>query len=289
MERLYPSGAAWLGAPRKRLLIYGMSGLGKTRLAAMLRGGGTWFHYSVDYRIGTRYLGEAIADGFKAEAMKVPALARLLRTDSIYVASNLTFDNLAPMSDWLGKPGDPGRGGLPFDEYERRQALHRAGEVAALEDAEAFAARAGTLYGYPHFVCDTSGSICEVVEPEDPDDPLLRRLAATHQILWIEDTDAHADALKARFDAAPKPMYYRPEVLRPIWAEAGGEGADPDAFVRHAYAEAIRHRRPRYRAMARWGATVTAEEVAACSDAAAIDAMVARAIDRSLEEGTGSV
>ena len=281
MDRLYPTGADWLAAPRKRLLVYGMSGLGKTRLAALLRASGDWFHYSVDYRIGTRYLGEAIADGFKAEAMKVPALAKLLRSDSIYVASNLTFENLAPMSDWLGKPGDPAKGGLPFEEYLRRQALHRAGEVAALEDTESFAARAHALYGYPHFVCDTSGSICEVVDPDDPDDPLMARLAATHQILWIEDTDEHADALKARFDAAPKPMYYRPEVLTPIWEGAGGADADPDAFVRHAYAEAIRHRRPRYRAMSRWGAAVTAEEVAACRTAADVDAMIAAAIDRA--------
>lgn len=284
MGRLYASGEDWLAAPRKRLLVYGMSGLGKTRLAAMLRAGGGWFHYSVDYRIGTRYLGEAIADGFKAEAMKVPALAKLLRSDSIYVASNLTFDNLAPMADWLGKPGDPARGGLPFEEYLARQALHRAGEIAALEDAEGFAARAEDLYGYPHFVCDTSGSICEVVDPFDPDDALMARLAAAHQILWIEDTDAHADALRARFDAAPKPMYYRPGVLAPIWEEAGGPHADPDAFVRHAYAAAIRHRRPRYRAMARWGVTVTAHEVAACGTPQDVERMVARAIDRTKNE-----
>ena len=36
--------------------------------------GGGWFHYSVDYRIGTRYMGEYIADNFKREAMKVPLL-----------------------------------------------------------------------------------------------------------------------------------------------------------------------------------------------------------------------
>ena len=29
------------------------------------------------------------------------------------------------------------------------------------------------IYGYQNFVCDTSGSICEVVNPEDPKDPLL--------------------------------------------------------------------------------------------------------------------
>jgi hypothetical protein len=37
----------------------------------------------VDYRIGTRYMGEHIVDNFKREAMKVPFLRDLLRSDSI--------------------------------------------------------------------------------------------------------------------------------------------------------------------------------------------------------------
>ena len=94
-----------------RLLVasccFGMSGLGKTHLAKLLRDGGDWFHYSVDYRIGTRYMGEYIADNFKREAMRVPLLRELLLTDSVYISSNITFDNLAPLSTYLGKPGDP--------------------------------------------------------------------------------------------------------------------------------------------------------------------------------------
>ena len=114
---IYASAAEWRAAQRKRVLVFGMSGLGKTHLANMLRGAGGWFHYSVDYRIGTRYMGELIADNFKREAMKVPLLRELLMTDSVYISSNITFDNLAPLSTYLGKPGDPARGGLPFDEY----------------------------------------------------------------------------------------------------------------------------------------------------------------------------
>jgi hypothetical protein len=49
--------------------------------------------------------------------MKVPLCANCLMTDSVYIASNITFDNLAPLSTYLGKPGDPARGGLPFAEY----------------------------------------------------------------------------------------------------------------------------------------------------------------------------
>ena len=96
---IYASGAEFRAARDKRVLLFGMSGLGKTHLANMLRDapeqqGGGWFHYSVDYRIGTRYMGEYIADNFKREAMKVPLLRELLMTDSVFIASNITFNNL---------------------------------------------------------------------------------------------------------------------------------------------------------------------------------------------------
>ena len=98
----------------------GMSGVGKTTLAEMLQKSG-WFQYSVDYRIGTRYMGEHIVDNFKREAMRVPFLRELLRSDSIYIRSNITFENLSPLSTYLGKPGNPAQGGISFAEYKRRQ------------------------------------------------------------------------------------------------------------------------------------------------------------------------
>ena len=75
---LYTTAAEWEAAPQKRIMLFGMSGLGKTHISNILRAEGNWFHYSVDYRIGTRYMGEHIADNFKREAMKVPLLRELL-------------------------------------------------------------------------------------------------------------------------------------------------------------------------------------------------------------------
>jgi hypothetical protein len=111
---IYPTPEAWLAAPERHVLLFGMSGLGKTHVAKLLRGGGDWFHYSVDYRIGTRHMGELIADNAKREAMKVPFLRDLLMNDSIHIVSNITFDNLDPVSTYLGKPGDPSRAGCHF-------------------------------------------------------------------------------------------------------------------------------------------------------------------------------
>ena len=187
---IYATGKAFKSAPAKRVVLFGMSGLGKTHLSNMLRDDAGWFHYSVDYRIGTRYMGEYIADNFKREAMRVPLLRELLMTDSVYIASNITFDNLAPLSTYLGKPGDPAKGGLPFADYMARQEQHRVAEVAAMQDSTRFVARAAEIYGYDNFVCDTSGSICEVVNPDDPNDPVLRQLSADLLLVWIKGSEA---------------------------------------------------------------------------------------------------
>ncbi len=283
---IYATGDQFLTDPRKRVLFFGMSGLGKTHLSNLLREAGGWFHYSVDYRIGTRYMGEYISDNFKREAMKVPLLRELLMTDSVYISSNITFDNLAPLSTYLGKPGDPARGGLPFAEYAARQDQHRVAEIAALHDTLRFIDRAQSLYGYPHFVCDSGGSICEVVNPDDPDDPLLTALSGQMLLVWIKGSDAHKAELARRFDRAPKPMYYQPAFLATLWAEyldregKPEDAVDPDAFLRFGYARLLDHRQPRYGAMARWGVTLTAEEVAGVRSAEAVDALIAAALDR---------
>jgi hypothetical protein len=283
---LYNSSKDWQADPAKKVLLFGMSGLGKTHLSNMLRDGAGWFHYSIDYRIGTRYMGEFIADNFKREAMKVPLLRELLMTDSVYIASNITFENLAPLSTYLGKPGNPDLGGVAFAEYCLRQEQHCEAEKAALLDSERFIKRAVDLYGYSNFVCDSGGSICEVVDAADPTDPILTALSRNMLLVWIEGSDAHRDALIKRFDRAPKPMYYQPDFLLQVWQdylkEQGLTEAEvnPDAFLRYGYARLLDHRQPRYAAMAKWGVTVTADEVGRVKTPDDFTALIATAIDR---------
>lgn len=282
---IYQSPDDWLKAPKKRVLLFGMSGLGKTHVSNILRDSGQWFHYSVDYRIGTRYMGEFIADNFKLEAMKVPLLRELLMQDAVHITSNITFNNLSPLSTYVGKPGDPSKGGLRFAEYLRRQEQHREAEIASMLDTPRFAERAEELYGYPHFVCDSSGSICEVVDPLNLADPILQRLSSSVLLVWIKGTEAHTAELIRRFDRAPKPMYYQPAFLHAAWEQylrQTGEteaSVDPDAFVRWTYARALAHRQPRYQAMAdKWGVTVTAEDVARVTSTAAFEDLIGRAL-----------
>ena len=284
---IYKTAQDWLSAPHKRVLFFGMSGLGKTHVSQVLRASNDWFHYSVDYRIGTRYMGELIADNAKREAMKVPFLRELLLSDSIFIGPNITFDNLSPVSTYLGKPGNPAQGGLPMADYTQRQDQFRRAEIAALLDTAHFIDRAGTLYGYPHFICDTGGSICEWVDPDDPADPVLTALAAQTLMVWIKGSDAHTAALIERFDRAPKPMAYQPAFLARVWAEylalhdCTASNVNPDAFIRWTYAQALAHRQPLYAAMARnWGVTITAETMATVRSPADFDAAITQVLDQ---------
>ena len=283
---IYETADDWRNAPNKHILLFGMSGLGKTYVSNLLRDQGDWFHYSIDYRIGTRYMGEYIADNAKAEAMKVPFLRDLLMTDSIYIGSNITFENLSPVASYLGKPGDPNKGGVPIDEYRRRQDQFRRAEIDALMDTSYFIRRAQSLYGYPNFICDTGGSICEWVDPDDANDPIMTALAKECLCVWIEGSDAHIDELCRRFDKAPKPMSYQPEFLTKAWADylteksVSPDDVNPDDFIRWTYRKALDHRQPRYREMAnRWGITVKAEDIYAVRSAEDFQELIARTLE----------
>ena len=264
---LYTKPEDWKNAKSKRVLLFGMSGLGKTYISNMLRAHGDWFHYSIDYRIGTRYMGELISDSYKLAAMKTPYLGELLKSDSIYIESNITLDNLTPLSNYLGKPGNIELGGIPIAEYETRQEQHRKAEIAALLDTGYFVSRSKEIYQYENFICDSGGSICEVVDPEDPNDPVMKHLSQNTLLVWIKGSEAHTEALIDRFDKNPKPMCYEKSFLATKWEEfinlknINANKVDPNEFIRWTYSKALSHRQPRYEKMSKWGITVKAEDI----------------------------
>jgi hypothetical protein len=270
---LFERPEEFLEAKRHAVTVFGMAGVGKTRLATLLRKS-HWFHYSVDYRIGTRHMGEYIVDNFKAEAMKVPFLRDLLRTDSIKIESNITFSNLDPLSTYLGRPGNPKKGGLPLVEYQRRQAQHGAGEVQALLEVPRFIERAHDLYEYDDFIADTGGSLIEVIDPDNAEDPVVRTLTESTVLLYIRGTDKDTAELVRRFRESPKPMYYQPHFLEAKWAEykrlegiADDDQVDPDGFGAWGFEALVRDRLPRYQRLAdNFGYTVDASDLATVPD-----------------------
>ncbi|MEP5088006.1 MAG: ATPase, partial [Paracoccaceae bacterium] len=227
-----------------------------------------------------------ITDNAKAHAMRVPFLRDLLMSDSIYIGSNISFNNLTPVATYLGKPGDTDRGGSPMAEYAARQEQFRQAEISALTDTGRFIDRAQELYGYPHFICDSGGSICEWVDPLDQADPLLTKLSDQALLVWIKGSEQHTQNLIKRFDKAPKPMAYQPDFLARVWSDYLLQNkcleseVDPNDFIRWTYAKALAHRQPRYEAMAKWGVTITADEVATVASTDDFDEVIAAALER---------
>lgn len=266
----------------RSITLLGMSGVGKTRLAAMLRRA-HWFHYSGDYRIGTRYLDEPILDNIKRQLMQIPFLHDLLLSDSIYISNNISIDNLKPLSTFLGKLGDPERGGLPLIEFKRRQSLHRAAEIAAMCDVPEFIAKAREVYGYRHFINDAGGSVCEL------DDPAVLEVLGAHTlIVYIRASTRDEQALIARAESDPKPLYYREAFLDAELATYMAERAleyvaliDPDDFVRWVFPRLFAARLPRYADIAaRYGYTVTTDELATIANEVDFVDLIERALAR---------
>jgi hypothetical protein len=266
----------------KRVTLVGMSGVGKSYLSAKLRGN-NWFHYSGDYRIGTRYLDEHIIDMIKEQAIRIPFLKDLLRNDWIYIKNNIRVNDLGPVLSFVGKLGDPERGGVEIGEFIRRQAIYRQAEVDAMYDIPHFIKKAQEIYGYPHFVNDVGGSLCELDEPE-----VMDILVDNTLILYIQVTNSEQEQLLIeRAVSDPKPLYYRPDFLQQhlqiYLDETGLEYAaqvDPDDFARWVFPRLFHSRLPKYAAIAKLGYTVTSEEVDKVQDDADFGRLLETAIER---------
>ncbi len=241
-----------------------MSGVGKTRLACLLRDA-HWFHYSGDYRIGTHYLSEAMSDNVKQKAMQVPLLKKLLLSDSIAISNNITVDNLRAVSTFLGQLGDPEKGGVGLREFKRRQKLHREAEISAMLDVPEFIKRSHDVYDYNHFINDAGGSLCEL-----EDQSVLSTLADNTLIIYIRATEHDEVELIKRAEQAPKPLYYREAFLDEqleIYLEENNLTyaalIDPDDFVRWVFSRLFYNRIPRYQAIAdEYGYTVCTNDIA---------------------------
>ena len=270
----------FLGWQTKRITLLAMSGAGKTTLANKLPKA-KWFHYSGDYRIGTKYLQEPILDNIKRQAMSVPFLRDLLKSDSIYISNKITVDNLAPVSTFLGKLGNPDLGGLSLQEFKRRQNLHHQAEIAAMNDVPDFIHKAEDIYGYHHFINDAGGSVCELDNPG-----VLETLAQNTLIIYIKIPPALEQTIIERAKTEPKPLYYREAFLDEKLAEfmqmkkyVSTDVMPPDEFVSWVFPELFKSRIPRYQAIAdQYGYVIDANDAASVKNEADFIQLVANAL-----------
>jgi len=284
---LYESADMFMSAPHKRITLMGMSNIGKTTLAKKLPTN-NWFHYSVDYRLATFHLRSAMTDILKKEMMQNLYLEKHLKDDSICINLNVSLSNLTMLSHFLGKLGSPGKGGVSQIEFKKRQKLHRRAEIAATRDMNEFIGRSADVYGYNHFINDVSGSLCEIVNPSDPKDPLLAQIASSSLIVYIRADELHEQRLVRTVQQHPKPLYFHPQFLTDRVAEylmMTGESSvaaiEPEAFVKWVFPKLIAARRPRYEKIALLGCSISADEASAVNGEADFLELIGRAIETS--------
>lgn len=253
----------FLNTPHKKISLMGMSGVGKTHLSKKLPKN-DWFHYSVDYRIGDRHLSEEIHDFLTTEAMQQPALAKLIKEGAISVKSQLTVDNLAPLSAYLGMMGSESKGGVNLDVFLERLEKHRLAEINAIKDIPYFMDKARNILGFSNFIIDTSGSFCEI-----QDEASWALIGTNSLLVYIKASKAAKDYVIERAQTHPKPLYYQQDFLLPqieIYLEAQGLTASneitPSDFTRWIFPRLIEHRLGLYEMIAeKYGVTIDAEKL----------------------------
>ena len=238
------------GLQFKRFALLGMSGLGKTFISRSLVKRDNWLHYSVDYEIG-----------------KI-----LFKNKHKNLLKGFEVGNLTNLSDFLGKPGSPSMGGIPFSEYLARQKLHRDAEIKATLHASSLVENSPEL---SHFVCDTSGSICELVNPSDENDAILKSLSKNFLIICLEAPDSMYQVLINRFLAKPKPMYYEEKFLHSLWQSFKNESPNindhinPDDFMIYGFKALIKRRKAIFDSISKnWGISLNFENLRVVKSAA---------------------
>ncbi len=227
----------------KRFALLGMSGLGKTFISRSLVKQDNWLHYSVDYEIG-----------------KI-----LFKNKHRNLLNGFEVGNLTNLSDFLGKPGSPSMGGIPFSKYLTRQKLHRDAEIKATLNASSLVEDSPEL---SHFVCDTSGSICELVNPFDENDAILKSLSKNFLIICLEAPDSMYQVLIDRFLAKPKPMYYEENFLHSLWLSFKNGSSNindhinPDDFMIYGFKALIKRRKAIFDSISKnWGISLNFEKL----------------------------
>ncbi len=241
----------------KTITLMGMSGVGKTYLSlilADLKEKKGWLHYSCDYEIGTKYLGDEIEQSLGEKNIIVP-------------------EDLSQLSRYVGQLGDTKKEGLSLEEFKRRQQKYYEAECQSLRELKDVVKQAHKD-GFTHVVNDSTGSLCEI-----DDDTLLDSIDENSLIVYIKANKEEEKEVLRRAQAYPKPMFFSPErfdywleeymaeknaSLKLPNAQARGQGKtedmNADDFARWVFPRLFENRLPKYQRIAdKYGVTIPSE------------------------------
>ncbi|MCI5059635.1 MAG: hypothetical protein MRY79_01030 [Alphaproteobacteria bacterium] len=210
----------------KVVTLMGMSGLGKTYLSNILARSG-WLHYSCDVEIAGKM-------GISVETQDLSAL-----------------------SDYIGQVGDEAQGGLPLEEFKKRQKQYYEAECAVLSELT-------NVIGNANLVNDSTGSFCEIT-----DEDLIQKIADQSLIIYIQANEQEEREILKRATEYPKPLYYPADMLDE-WLEnymteqnlADIDDIAPNDFARWVFPKLFRTRLPKYEHIAnKYGVTIPSDKL----------------------------
>ncbi len=209
--------------PKKSITLIGMSGAGKTHISCQLEKWG-WQNYSCDFEIASKYLKEELGS---------PA--------------NISADDISSLSDYLGKIGNPKKGGFLLDKFKKRQKAYYDAECAALDNISEEVSNSNK-----NFVNDSTGSLVEI-----EDDALIQKIGEQTLFVYLKTGDKEEQDVLKRAKDYPKPLFFPPEFL----AEKKDkflsefdlntiEDMEPDEFARWVFPLLFEARKPKYQKLA---------------------------------------
>ncbi len=256
----------FLSKGNKKITLLGMSGVGKTHISKMLNSDGNWYHYSGDYRIGSKYLKQPIIQNIKDRMKNDAWLSNLIDREIISIDTKITYDNLNSISVFLGKVGNPDQGGLSLKDFNIRQEMHRLAESKSMMDVGEFITKSNSE-GFDHFINDAGGSLCEL-----DDDEIYQYLANQTLIVYIRASDENIIDLEQRAKSDPKPLYFQSEFLINAVGEYLNENGMtyvaeicPNDFISWVFPRLLQHRIPKMERIAeKYGCIIESKDLYQC-------------------------
>ena len=221
----------------KSITLMGMSGVGKTHFSLQLKDWG-WGHHSCDVEIGK---------------------------DLLDIEHEMQADDIDELMHYLGFLGDTEQGGKDFDDYIKHQKFYKIAEMHSLLQLKKRIRRTETDY----FVNDSTGSFCEITDPD-----VIDFVADQTLIVYIKASGEEEQTLLERAEKKPKPIYYPPAQF-PEWIATylkdnnltSTNQMAPKDFARWVFPLLLDSRKPKYQTIAdKHGITITSADLHACTN-----------------------
>jgi hypothetical protein len=230
--------------------LVGMSGVGKTHYASS-QNPAKYFHYSVDYIIGSCLLRNDITDDLLEQITRSDFIKELLLGKKVSFDVNISVKDLSLVSRFLGKFGSKEYGGFNREKFLRRQKLYCEAEKTATMHLQDISDGIFSI-GYEYIANDLTGSICEIIDFSNEKDKIVEFLSQT-TIKYLPASEEHVKTLVERAKQTPKPLLFNEEffetTVENFMKEKNIKSDDeiiPDEFCVYSFPLLLKHRIPKY-------------------------------------------